>query len=118
MVVSFEILSREPLIRRMNYPRLIFSARWKSASVLVDQKPRSTLANSEDPDEIPHDAAFHQGLHYFLLQCQSSEKYNIYGEIIACDPLRYKMDHPDFIIHVALWKLSLVLNRVRTGKYE
>ena len=24
------------------------------------------LANSEDPDEMPHDAAFHQGLHYLL----------------------------------------------------
>ena len=22
-----------------------------------------TLTNSEDPDEMPHDAAFHQGLH-------------------------------------------------------
>ena len=22
-----------------------------------------TLVNSEDPDEIPHDAAFYQGLH-------------------------------------------------------
>ena len=22
------------------------------------------LANSEDPDEMPHHAAFHQGLHY------------------------------------------------------
>ena len=26
----------------------------------------STLANSEDPDEMPHDAAFHQGLHCLL----------------------------------------------------
>ena len=23
-----------------------------------------TLANSEDPDEILHNAAFHQGIHY------------------------------------------------------
>ena len=23
----------------------------------------STFANSEDPDQMPHDAAFHQGLH-------------------------------------------------------
>ena len=25
-----------------------------------------TLANSEDPDEMQHDAAFHQGLHCLL----------------------------------------------------
>ena len=25
-----------------------------------------TLANSEDPDEMQHDAAFHQVLHYLL----------------------------------------------------
>ena len=33
-----------------------------------------TLANSEDPDEMQHNAAFHQGLHYLLSQNQSSEK--------------------------------------------
>ena len=33
-----------------------------------------TLTNSEDPDEMPHDAAFHQGLHCLLSQNQSSEK--------------------------------------------
>ena len=26
-----------------------------------------TLANSEDPDKIPHNAAFHQGLHWLLI---------------------------------------------------
>ena len=33
-----------------------------------------TLANSEDPDEMPQDAAFHQGLHCLLRQKGSSEK--------------------------------------------
>ena len=33
-----------------------------------------TLANSEDPDEMPHDVAFHQGLDYLLRQNLSSEK--------------------------------------------
>ena len=33
-----------------------------------------TMANSEDPDEMPHMAAFHQGLHGFLRQNRSSEK--------------------------------------------
>ena len=32
-----------------------------------------TLANSEDPDEMPHEAAFHQGLHCLLRQKQSPE---------------------------------------------
>ena len=27
----------------------------------------STFANSEDPDEMQHDAAFHQGLHCLFL---------------------------------------------------
>ena len=34
----------------------------------------STLANSEDPDEMPHDAAFHQGLRCLLRQKRPSEK--------------------------------------------
>ena len=33
-----------------------------------------TLANSEDPDEMLHNAAFHQGLHCLLRQNRSSEK--------------------------------------------
>ena len=33
-----------------------------------------TLANSEDPDKMPHYVAFHQGLHCVLKQNQSSEK--------------------------------------------
>ena len=31
----------------------------------------STLANSEDPDEMPHNAAFCQGLHCLLLKTKS-----------------------------------------------
>ena len=33
-----------------------------------------TLANSEDPDEMPHNVAFHQDLHCLLRQNRSSEK--------------------------------------------
>ena len=42
-----------------------------------------TLASSEDPDEMPHYAAFHQGLHCLLRQNQSSErkKYNIFCKL-------------------------------------
>ena len=33
-----------------------------------------TLANSENPDELPHQEAFHKGLHYLLIQKRTSEK--------------------------------------------
>ena len=46
--------------------------------------------NSEEPDEMPHDAAFHQGLHCLLWQNRSSEK----EAIITCDPSKDTMDHP------------------------
>ena len=32
-----------------------------------------TLANSEDPDEMQYNAAFHQGLHCLLISKQPSE---------------------------------------------
>ena len=35
------------------------------------------LANSEDPDEMPHHAAFHQVLHCLLKA--TSKKYNIFA---------------------------------------
>ena len=53
-----------------------------------------TLANSEDPDEMPHNAAFHQGLHCLLRKKRYSEKQmQFYLEIIACGPSNYTMDH-------------------------
>ena len=33
-----------------------------------------TFANSEDPDEMPHNVAFHQVLHFLIRQNRSSEK--------------------------------------------
>ena len=42
-----------------------------------------TLANSEDPDEMPQNAAFNQGL-----QCLLRQDRNIL-EIITCDPSIY-----------------------------
>ena len=47
---------------------------------------KSTLANSEDPDEMPHNAAFQQGL-LCLLKLKGS-----------CDPSEYTMDHSKFIL--------------------
>ena len=46
-----------------------------------------SLANSEDPDEMLHNAAFHLDLHCLLRQKQFSEKeMQFYLEIITCDP--------------------------------
>ena len=58
-----------------------------------------TLANSEDPDKMPHDAAFHQGL--LCLPRKKlifRERNTIFWEIIICDPSIYTMDHPIFIV--------------------
>ena len=42
-----------------------------------------TLANSEDPDEMPHDAAFHQALHCLLKKKidLQGKKYNIFWKL-------------------------------------
>ena len=50
----------------------------------------NTLANNEDPDKVPHNAAFHQGPHCLLRQIESKEKeIQFYLEIIICEPFIY-----------------------------
>ena len=58
------------------------------------------MANREDPDEMPHNASFHQCLHCLLRQNQSSEKkyISVWLLWLTCAPLIYIMDHPDLII--------------------
>ena len=52
------------------------------------------FANSEDPDEMPHNAAFHQGLHCLPRQNRSSE-------------VKYFLTFNNFLTGVtALWSLS------------
>ena len=54
-----------------------------------------TLANSEDTDEMLHNAAFHQGLYCLQRQNLSSGKeISYFLEIKTCDPSKYTMDHP------------------------
>ena len=48
-----------------------------------------TLANSREPDEMPHDAAFHQGLNCLLRQT-----YNIILEIVTCESVT-----PQYILY-------------------
>ena len=53
-----------------------------------------TMAISEDPDEMQHNAAFHQGLHCLPRLNQSPEKeIQMFLEIKTCDPSIYTMDH-------------------------
>ena len=57
-----------------------------------------TVANSEDRDELPHNATFHQGLHCFLRENRSLEK--LFFLIIAVDPTKYAIDHLYLIVQV------------------
>ena len=51
------------------------------------------LADSADPDEMPHNVAFHLGLHCL-------PEYLFTGVIrkLEHDPSNYTMDHPKFIV--------------------
>ena len=55
------------------------------------------FANSEDPDELPHNTAFNWGLHHLFRQ-ESSGKEIQFFLIITCDPFIYAMDHPIVIV--------------------
>ena len=63
-----------------------------------------TLANSEDPDEMQHYAAFHQGLHYLLrLKQPSGTKTPGNLENSTCDPFKYTMGSPMYL-YQCVWK--------------
>ena len=55
----------------------------------------ANLTNSEDPDEMPHDASFHHGLDRLL---KIKLQRNTFFGNTTCDPSMYTMDHPDLII--------------------
>ena len=56
------------------------------------------MANSEDPDEMQHNAAFNRGLHCLLrLKQPSLTEINHMLENSACDPLKYTMVSPILI---------------------
>ena len=60
-----------------------------------------TLANSEDPDEMQHNAAFHQGMHCLLRlkQFSGTEKYQKL-ENSTSDPLNSTMSSPILIVSI------------------
>ena len=62
-----------------------------------------TLANSEGPDEMQHNAAFHQGLHCLLrLKQPSGTEVHHILENSMCDTLNYKMGSPILIVSICM----------------
>ena len=77
------------------------------------------LANSEDPDEMPHYAAFHLGLHCLLrLKRSSGKEIQSFFEIITCDPSIYTMNHPKFIASYQVEKIHLYTKGLFTRQKE
>ena len=74
-------------------------------SPFVYWKPlNGTLTNSADPDEMQHDAAFHQGLHCSRLKQPSGIEIYHKLEISTCDPLKYTMGSPMLIVSICMGK--------------
>ena len=76
----------------------------------VDLKHRK--ANSEDPDEMPHNMAFHLGLHFCKDKIDLQRKYTILWEIIACVPSIYTMKNPNFFYAFSFMESSIGQKKV------
>ena len=76
-----------------------------------------TLANSEAPDEMQHNAAFHEGLHC-LLRLKYSSGTEVYNSLenSTCDPLKYTVDSLILIVsqrpRYAFWSIGYLRNLV------
>ena len=67
------------------------------------------LANCEYPDEMQHNAAFHQDLHCLLRLKQPSGTEIHHGvETSTCDPLKYKMDNSILIMLICMGKSTRI----------
>ena len=66
-----------------------------------------TLANSEDPDEMQHNAAFHQGLHC-LLRLKLPPGTEIHHNLVTstCDPLNTEWTIP-YLVYQYEWENPL-----------
>ena len=71
-----------------------------------------TMTNSEDPNEMLHKAAFHQGLHCLLKAVLRENKYNIVFVIITCNSSIYTMDHRDLTVSTFM-ENTIGLKRVK-----
>ena len=77
---------------------------------------RGTLANSKDPDEMQHNAAFHQGLHCLLRLKQTSGTeihHNLEND--TCEPLKCTMGSPIVVLSLCMGK-SIRIQRVKHVK--
>ena len=75
-----------------------------------------TYANSEDPDEMQHNAAFHQGLHCLLRSKKplGAEKcHNL--EYSTCNPLKYTIGSSMLIVSICMGQ-SIRIKRVKIFK--
>ena len=62
-----------------------------------------TLTNSEDPDEMQHKAAFHQGLDYLLRfkEPLGTQIHNTYDDS-TCEPSTHTMDSAKLIVPICV----------------
>ena len=74
-----------------------------------------TLANSKDPDEMLHNASFHQSLHC-LIRLKQPSGTEIYHnlETSTCVPLKYKLDNAIIIVSICMGK-TIRTQRVNTN---
>ena len=76
-----------------------------------------TLANSEDSDEMPHNAAFHQGLHCLLRQNHLlGTEIHLNWKMTTCHPIKYIMDHSILIALICMGKF-IRIQRVELHGY-
>ena len=56
-----------------------------------------TWANIEDPDEMPQNVAFHQGLQFAKIKSfLGTDRHHL--EILNCGPLICSMNHPKYLL--------------------
>ena len=66
-------------------------------------------ANSKDPDEVPQNETFHQGLQCLVFK----EGDRFFPQIITWEPAIYTVDQPGFMVcsFMERWKIPLVVKR-------
>ena len=77
----------------------------------------SIFANSEDPDEMQHNAAFYQGLHCKGKKTSSEKRKQHFLKIITRHPWICTMEYPKFIVSHQMEE-SIRIQRVETQKQK
>ena len=89
-----------------------FSAKlqiFRSNPLYTGNPKTGTLAYSVDPEEMQHNAAFHQGLHCLLwLKQPSGTEIHHNLENSSCYPLKYKMGSAILIISICMGKSTRI----------